>query len=72
LAPGAIAVAALLAVLIADLSALSKAETERIWLSFGFFLVCGLALLPRSARRWTLAVQVGCALLVNHLVLTQW
>ncbi len=72
LAPGVIAVAALLAVLIADLSALSKAETERIWLSFGFFLVCGLALLPRSARRWTLAVQVGCALLVNHLVLTQW
>ncbi|MDQ2848262.1 MAG: hypothetical protein M3Y77_18370 [Actinomycetota bacterium] len=72
LVPATIAVAALLAVLIADLSGLSKAETERIWLPFGFFLVCGLALLPRRAGRWAIAVQVGCALVVNHLVLTQW
>lgn len=72
LVPASIAVAALLAVLIADLSGLSKAETERIWLPFGFFLVCGLALLPRRAGRWAIALQVGCALVVNHLVLTQW
>lgn len=72
LVPATIAVAALLAVLIADLSGLSKAETERIWLPFGFFLVCGLALLSRRAGRWAIAVQVGCALVVNHLVLTQW
>jgi hypothetical protein len=71
-APAVIAVAAVMAVLIADISALSKAETERIWLSFGFFLMCGLALLPRRAGRWALSVQVGCALVVNHLVLTQW
>lgn len=72
LVPAAIAVGALLAVVIADLSGMSKAETERIWLPFGFFLVCGLALLPRRATRWAMAVQVGCALMVNHLVLTQW
>ncbi|MGI8415536.1 MAG: hypothetical protein ACR2P2_04895 [Nakamurella sp.] len=72
LVPATIAVAALIAVLIADLSGLSKAETERIWLPFGFFLVCGVALLPRRAGRWAITVQVGCALLVNHLVLTQW
>lgn len=72
LAPATIAAAAVLAVLIADISALSKGETERIWLSFGFFLMCGLALLPRRAERWALAAQVGCALVVNHLVLTQW
>ncbi|MDQ6658772.1 MAG: hypothetical protein M3Z00_11215 [Actinomycetota bacterium] len=72
LVPATISVAALVAVLTADLSGLSKAETERIWLPFGFYLLSGLALLPRRARRWAVAVQVGCALVVNHLVLTQW
>ncbi|MDQ6658248.1 MAG: hypothetical protein M3Z00_08505, partial [Actinomycetota bacterium] len=72
LVPATISVAALVAVLTADLSGLSKAETERIWLPFGFYLLAGLALLPRRARRWAVAVQVGCALVVNHLVLTQW
>ncbi|MFJ9174339.1 hypothetical protein [Streptomyces sp. NPDC102360] len=62
--------AALLALLAADLSGMSKAETERIWLPFAMWLVPACAFLPR-ARPW-LASQVGLALLVNHLVLTGW
>lgn len=72
LVPAALAVAALIAVLTADLTGLSKAETERIWLPFGIWLLAGLALLPRRAARWALASQVLTALLVNHLLLTHW
>ncbi|SNY46928.1 hypothetical protein [Actinoplanes atraurantiacus] len=60
------------AVLAADLSGMSKAETERIWLPFAIWLPAAAALLPRPDRRWWLAAQAGTALLVNHLVLTAW
>ncbi|MGW2327869.1 hypothetical protein ACWC5C_19120 [Streptomyces sp. NPDC001700] len=64
--------AALLALVTADLSGMSKAETERIWLPFVLWLLPAAALLPaRDLRRW-LAVQAGLALLVNHLLLTGW
>jgi hypothetical protein len=60
------------AVLAADLSGLSKAEVERIWLPFGVWLVVACALLPRRhASRWLLA-QAALALVVNHLLLTVW
>ncbi|MZD07429.1 hypothetical protein GTW43_20420 [Streptomyces sp. SID5785] len=62
--------AALTALLIADLSGMSKAETERIWLPFAVWLLPACALLPRP-RAWT-AAQVTLALLVNHLLLTGW
>ncbi|MEV7154728.1 hypothetical protein AB0N77_08910 [Streptomyces misionensis] len=62
--------AALLALLLADLSGLSKAETERIWLPFALWLLPACALLPRP-RPW-LAAQVLLALLLNHLLLTGW
>ena len=61
---------ALVAVLVADLSGMSKAETERIWLPFVLWLLPACALLPR-ARVW-LATQAVLALLVNHLLLTGW
>lgn len=61
---------ALLALLIADLSGMSKAETERIWLPFAFWLLPACALLP-GPRGW-LAGQAALALLLNHLVLTWW
>jgi hypothetical protein len=64
--------AALTAILIADLSGLSKAETERIWLPFAVWLPAGTALLATGDRRGWLAVQAGTALLVNHLLLTSW
>lgn len=63
---------ALLAVLIADLSGLSKAETERIWLPFAVWLLPAAALLPVRHRTGWLAAQAATALAVNHLVLTGW
>lgn len=64
--------ATLLAVVAADLSALSKAETERIWLPFQVWLLAAPALLPRKSHRFWLVVQAVIALLINHLVLTNW
>ncbi|MEU3143144.1 MULTISPECIES: hypothetical protein [unclassified Streptomyces] len=61
---------ALLALLIADLSGMSKAETERIWLPFVFWLLPAGALLP-APRAW-LAGQAVLALLLNHLLRTGW
>jgi hypothetical protein len=65
-------VAALLTIVFADVSGLSKAETERIWLPFGVWLLPMTALLPRPGRRWWLAAQAVTALAVNHLLLTGW
>lgn len=64
--------AAATAVLLADLSGLSKAETERIWLPFDVWMLAGAALLPRRDVRVWLAVQAVGALLVNHFILTNW
>ena len=63
---------ALLAIVFADLSSLSKAETERIWLPFSVWLVAATALLPRRSHRWWLALNVIGALAINHLILTNW
>ncbi|MET8759210.1 hypothetical protein [Lentzea sp. NPDC004782] len=63
-------VAAGIAILTADLSGLSKAETERIWLPFAIWLLAGTAKLDHQ-RRW-LTAQAVTALAVNHLVLTNW
>ncbi|GAA2514744.1 glycosyltransferase family 39 protein [Streptomyces levis] len=62
--------AALLALLAADLSGMSKAETERIWLPFAVWLLPACALLPRP-RAWLVA-QALLALLLNHLLRTGW
>ncbi|CAM5714355.1 hypothetical protein [Streptomyces aurantiogriseus] len=62
--------AALLALLAADLSGMSKAETERIWLPFAVWLLPACAFLTRP-RTW-LAAQAVLALLLNHLLLTGW
>lgn len=64
--------AAALAVAAADLSGLSKAEVERIWLPFAVWLVLAAALLPAAHRRWWLAAQAATALAVNHLLFTNW
>ncbi len=63
---------ALAAILVADLSMLSKAETERIWLPFTVWLPAAGALLPPRSQRWWLAVNVVGALLINHVILTNW
>lgn len=63
---------ALLAIVVADLSMLSKAETERIWLPFTVWLTASGALLPPRSHRWWLALNVVGALLLNHFILTNW
>jgi hypothetical protein len=67
-----LALSGVLAALIADLSALSKAETERIWLAFGVIAYSGLALLRGRRASWVLVVSATWALLVNHLLDTGW
>ncbi|WEO99421.1 hypothetical protein A6P39_038285 [Streptomyces sp. FXJ1.172] len=62
--------ATVLALLTADLSGMSKAETERIWLPFALWLLPACALLPRP-RAW-LTAQAALALLLNHLLFTGW
>lgn len=62
--------AALLALLVADLSGMSKAETERIWLPFAVWLLPAGAFLTHP-RAW-LAAQAVLALLLNHLLRTGW
>ncbi|WP_419155765.1 hypothetical protein [Streptomyces longwoodensis] len=62
--------AALAALLVADLSGMSKAETERIWIPFALWLLPCCAFLTRP-RAW-LAAQAALALLLNHVLLTGW
>ena len=64
--------ATVLAVVVADASAMSKAEVERIWLPFVPWLTISFALLPEDWRRWGLGGQVVAALLVQHLFYTVW
>jgi hypothetical protein len=71
-APIVLPLAAAAAIGIADVSGLSKAEVERIWLPFAVWLPAGAALVPDRGRRAWLAAQAGTALLVNHLLLTAW
>ncbi|WP_370592716.1 hypothetical protein [Streptomyces sp. NBRC 109706] len=63
---------ALAALLIADLSGMSKAETERIWLPFVVWTLPATALLPPNRARWWLAAQVVMAVTVNHVYRTSW
>ncbi len=55
-----------------EISNMSKAEVERIWLPFIPWLMLSLALLPARWRRTGLAVQLLTALLVQHLLYTSW
>ncbi|WP_313896151.1 hypothetical protein [Streptomyces sp. YIM 98790] len=64
--------AAVAAALLADLSGMSKAETERIWLPFTVWMLLAAALLPRRSVRWWLAAQAAVAITVDHLFFTGW
>ncbi|MGI8888370.1 MAG: hypothetical protein ACR2GB_05285 [Nocardioidaceae bacterium] len=63
---------ALLCVLAADLSGMSKAEVERIWLPFVPWLLVGCGLLDSRMRQAGLVLNIGCALVVQHLLFTGW
>lgn len=67
-----VALGGLLAALVADISGMSKAETERIWLTFGVITYSSLALLRGREARQALVGAAACALLVNHLLDTGW
>ncbi len=58
--------------LVATVSGMSKAETERIWLAFGVVAVATLGLLRGRAACWALLGAASTALLVNHLLDTGW
>ena len=64
--------AAVFTTVVADLTRLSKAEVERIWLPFIPWLTLSLTLLPVHLLRWALALQVATALVVEHLLFTTW
>jgi hypothetical protein len=64
--------AMLAAIVCADLSMLSKAEVERIWLPFTIWLTAAPALLPVRSHRLWLALNTTGALLVNTVMVTNW
>ncbi len=64
--------AAVLTIVVACLSGMSKAEVERIFLPFTLWVVALPALLPRRWQRPLLLSQVVLALVVQHLLLTRW
>lgn len=64
--------AAVCAIIAADLTGLSKAETERIWLSFDVWLLAATGFLPERAKRWWLALQAVATLVLVHTILTNW
>jgi hypothetical protein len=64
--------AALLATVCADLSMLSKAEVERIWLPYTMWLTAAGALLAPRSQRWWLGLNVIGAVALNSLILTNW
>lgn len=64
--------AAAVSVLLADVSLMSKAETERIWLPFVPWLLLGVALLPTSWRRRALVSQVVFGVVLQTLLFTRW
>lgn len=67
-----LAAAALLTILVATLSGMSKAEVERIFLPFTIWIVALPALLPEKWHRPMLLSQVILALLAQQLLLTRW
>jgi hypothetical protein len=67
-----LALAGTLTMLVADLSQLSKAEVERIWLPFAPWMLLGTALLSERWRRAGFAGQLGFTIAVQHLLLTGW
>ncbi|CAN5518123.1 hypothetical protein BH11ACT8_BH11ACT8_24820 [soil metagenome] len=59
-------------VLFADVSQLSRAEVERIWLPFAPWVTLSVALLPERWRRPGLGLQIVTALLLQHLCFHSW
>ena len=63
---------ALVAVALADLSGMSKAEVERIWLPFAVWLLVATSALPATSRRAWLATNVVFTLMLEIAVTQPW
>lgn len=64
---------ALLGVVVANVSGMSKAEVERIWLPFVPWLAASTAIfLERRLAQWWLAAQVGCAVALELVLESPW
>ena len=70
--PVLLALAAVVIIVAADLSGLSRSEVERIWLPFVPWLLLGTAVLPPRWRRGGLAANVVTGLVIEHLLHTAW
>lgn len=70
--PAVLATGAWTALVLADLSGMSKGEVERIWLPWMPWLLLVTALLPAAWRRPLLAAQLVTVLVVQHLLNTTW
>jgi hypothetical protein len=60
------------AIVLADLSFMSKAEVQRIWLPFVPWLLLGTALLPSRWQRIALGGQIAFAIVLQSLFTTRW
>ena len=65
-------VAGVAMVTVADLSLMSKAEVERIWLPFMPWMLLAVLWLPPRWQRWGLVAQGVLALAVQHTIRTVW
>ena len=68
----ALVAAGLAMVAVADLSLMSKAEVERIWLPFLPWLLLSVTWLPPRWQRWGLLAQGVTALVLQHVIRTVW
>lgn len=64
--------AAWLTIVLADLSNMSRAEVERIWLPFAPWALVGLSLFAPKTRQIMLALQIVFAIVVQSLLHTGW
>ncbi len=65
-------VSGLVMVGVANLSLMSKAEVERIWLPFVPWLLLSLLWLPPRWQRWALLAQAVTAVALQHVIRTIW
>ncbi len=71
-AGGWVVLSAVGALLLADLSGLSKGEVERIWLPFVPWIALSGGWLPRKAETWLLAATVGMTFALQLVLRSPW
>ncbi|QIK64778.1 hypothetical protein G7068_08145 [Leucobacter viscericola] len=67
-----LAAAGWMMIALADVSNMSRAEVERIWLPFAPWVLLGATVFSERTLRWLLVVQVVFAILLQSLLQTGW